>query len=181
MKQKPPLPPSAAASSELARASGSALLLTDTPPLSHSHLKFHLGLKMSALLPTHYVQEAIIVSAARITPMPSMPAAMLGLLNRRSQVLWVCDLALLLGLPASPITSQQYRLVLLQVGSSLLGLRVNEVDGIVNVPLEQLQPPPANVPSSLLPFLLGCWLQGSEVLLGLDADAIVRSPLFQPN
>jgi twitching motility protein PilI len=55
-------------------------------PQTHSYLRFSLG-PQSALLPTQQVQEAIAIPASRITPMPNLPPAMLGLINRRSQVL----------------------------------------------------------------------------------------------
>ncbi|WP_169614361.1 chemotaxis protein CheW [Nodosilinea sp. P-1105] len=145
---------------------------------AQSFLRFSLG-SQAALLPTHQVQEAVTTAAARITPMPNMPPALLGLINRRSQVLWVVDLALLLGLPVAYPNSQQYNLVLMQTGSVLLGLRVDHIDGIFATSLSQIQPPPNHVPLSLVPFLRGCVLQAGEVLLVLDADAILRAPALQ--
>ncbi len=111
--------------------------------------------------------------------MPNMPPALLGLINRRSQVLWVTDLALLLGLPVAYPNSQQYNLVLMQAGSVLLGLRVQAIEGILSFPSDQLQPPPAHIPNTLVPFLEGCVLQDREVLLALNAEAILRSPALQ--
>jgi len=159
-------------SSQGTMASQSALTITQ------SYLKFTLGLQ-AALIPTRQVQEAITISTARMTPMPNMPPALLGLINRRSQVLWVTDLALLLGLPVAFPNSQQYNLVLMQAGAVLLGLRVHTIEGILSLPVGQVQPPPPHVPSSLVPFLQGCVLQQGEVLLVLDAEAILRSPALQ--
>ena len=80
--------------------SGTAITPASAAPPTQSYLKFTLGLQ-AALLPTQQVQEAITIPTARITPMPNMPPALLGLINRRSQVLWVTDLALLLGAAGS--------------------------------------------------------------------------------
>lgn len=163
-------------STGLVPASQATTLAPKAAKFVDSHLKFNLGLQTPALIATRHVQEAITVPSARVAPMPNMPAAMLGLINRRSRVLWVTDLALLMGLPVAYPNSQQYKLVLLQVNRVLLGLRVHEIEGIVSAPPEQIQPAPAHVPHTLLPFLRGCILQTNEVQLVLDAEAILQSP-----
>lgn len=161
-----------------ANQAGSALAPRNLGALTNSYLRFDLG-QQPALLPTRQVQEAITIPAARVTPMPNMPPALLGLINRRSQVLWVADLALLLGLPVAYPSFQPYNLVLVQTGTGLLGLRVQQIDGILSISPEQIQAPPAHVPATLVPFLQGCVLQAGEVLLGLDAEALMRASVLQ--
>ncbi|HEY9736164.1 MAG TPA: chemotaxis protein CheW [Trichocoleus sp.] len=141
----------------------------------YTHLKFHLGVQTPVVMATRHIQEAITVPAHRVSPLPNMSPCMLGLINRRSRVLWVADMALLLGLPASYLNSQQYNLILLQVGAVSLALRVHEIDGILSITPEMIQPPPAHIPASLVPYLQGCILQSSEVMLALNAEAIVQS------
>ncbi len=154
------------------------------PPLetaatqSQSYLKFTLGFQ-GALMPTRQVQEAITMATARVTPMPNLPPALLGLINRRSQVLWVTDLALLLGIPIAYPNNQQYNIVLMQTRGVSLGLRVHTIEGILSLPRHQVQTPPAHIPNTLVPFLQGCVLQQGEVLLVLDGEAILRSPVLQ--
>ncbi|MBD2233638.1 chemotaxis protein CheW [Phormidium tenue] len=161
------------------QSSGEGSLATQAlTPLTHSYLRFTLGTQ-PALLPTRQVQEAIATPAARITPMPNMPPALLGLINRRSRVLWVVDLALLLGLPTAYPNSQQYNLVLMQLGTVALGLRVSQIDGILSLSPQHMQPAPTHVPPGLVPFLRGCVLQEGEVLLGLDGEALLRAPAMQ--
>ncbi|WP_017299223.1 chemotaxis protein CheW [Nodosilinea nodulosa] len=157
---------------------GAALAAQSLAPLTQSYLRFSLG-HQPALLSTRQVQEAIATPAASITPMPNMHPALLGLINRRSQVLWVVDLALLLGLPTAYPNSQQYHLVQMQVGTVALGLRVSRIDGILSLPPQHLQPAPAHVPPGLVPFLRGCVLQEGEVLLSLDGEALLRAPALQ--
>lgn len=162
----------------LGQGASTAIAPQATVAVTRSYLKFTLGLQ-AVLIPTGQVQEAITIPTARVTPMPNMPPALLGLINRRSRVLWVTDLALLLGLPVSFPNSQQYNLVLMQIGATTLGLRVNTIDGILSLPVQQIQPPPAHVPNSLVAFLQGCVLQQGEVLLVLNAEAILCSPALQ--
>lgn len=145
---------------------------------THSHLKFVLG-RYSALLPTRQVLEVITIPAASVTPMPNMPPAMLGLINRRSQVLWITDLSLLLGIPTAYPNSQQYSLVLLQVNQILLGLRVQEIENILSLPPHQICTPPAHLPAGLMPFLRGCYINKNAVLLVLNAEAILHAPALK--
>ena len=145
----------------------------------HTHLKFHLGIQTPAVMATRHIQEAITVPVQRVSPMPNMPPCMLGLINRRSRVIWVADMALLLGLTVAQTLSHQYNLILLQVGAVSLALRVHEIDGILSISPEMIQPPPAHIPAALVPYLQGCILQPAEVLLALNAEAIVQSSALQ--
>lgn len=146
---------------------------------THSYLKFSLG-KHKALLPTHQILEVVTVPTISITPMPNMPPALLGLINQRSQVFWVTDLALLLGLPAVYPNSQQYDLILLQLNQVLLALRVQEIINIINLTPQEIGAAPAHMPANLTPYLRGCLLQADEVVLALSAEAILRAPALQP-
>ena len=146
--------------------------------IGETYLKVQLGLKTSAVLSTQHVQEALVLPAHQLTPMPNMPACMLGLINRRSRVLWVVDLAQILGLPHPETSSQQNSLVLLHVGSISLALLVKQIEGITGCAPETIQSPPGYVTSALVPYLRGCILQQQEILLVLDAEAIVQSPLL---
>jgi positive phototaxis protein PixI len=156
-----------------------ALASTRLGQPSHTHLKFHLGAQTPAVMATQHIQEAITIPAQRVTPMPNMPPCMLGLINRRSRVVWVADMALLLGLPVTQALSHQYNLILLQVENGLLALRVHEIDGILSISPDMIQAPPSHIPSGLLPYLRGCILQPAEVLLALNAEAIIQSSTLQ--
>ncbi|MEM1308663.1 MAG: chemotaxis protein CheW [Cyanobacteria bacterium P01_H01_bin.153] len=160
------------------RPQGGAIAPKKLSQYTYSHLKFQLG-NFAALLPTHQILEAITLSAASLTPMPNMPPAMLGLINRRSQVLWVADLALLLGIPVIYPNSQQYSLVLLQLNQVLIGLRVHEISNIMNLLPEEICVPPAHIPAGIVPFLRGCYLQDREVLLVLNGESILHAPALQ--
>ncbi len=107
-----------------------------------------------------------------------MPAYVMGLLNRRSKVLWVIDLARMLGLPPIEINVQHYNIVIISNGTSTFGVIVQAVEGVVRLTAECIQSPIAQVSSSLVPYLRGCVLQEQEILLVLDAEAIMRSPLL---
>lgn len=144
-----------------------------------SFLRFHLTPKILAILPAPVVQEATVLSTRRITAMPNMPACLLGLTNRRSQVVWVASLVRLLGLPLPTRYRQQYSLVIIKVGTSTLALQVDAIEGIVTLPGDAIQPPPPQTSSTVLPYLRGCATYRDETLLLLDAEAILQSSELQ--
>lgn len=156
------------------------MLPTNRPqnPLGEAYLKFLLDSQTPVVLPMKQVQEVLVLSANRLTPMPNMPACIVGLMNRRSRVLWVIDLTRLLGTPALDLNVQQHTLVIVRPGTISLGVVVQRVDGMVWMTPEQIQPPPSHVPSSLLTYLRGCVLQEQEVWFVLDAPTLLQSPVL---
>ena len=74
---------------------------------------------------------------------------------------------------------QQYSLVIIKVGTSTLALQVEAIEGIVSVPSENIQPPPPQTSTAVLPYLRGCVVYRSETLLLLDAEAILQSSELQ--
>lgn len=159
----------------------SALSLTkkEKAPASESFLKFQLAPNISAVLSAYVVQEAAVLPMRRVMAMPNMPAALLGLINRRGKVLWVANLIRLLGLPVSARTAQQYSLVIVKGQQSSLALQVETIDGIISFPLTAVQPPPANVSPMILPYLQGCVVHMGETVFVLDAESILQSSALQ--
>lgn len=158
----------------------SALALSINPPqvkknLGNTYLKFQFGQQTPAVLLMNQAQEVVILPVERLTPMPNMPAHVMGLLNRRSKVLWVIDLARMMGLPGVEINVQHYNVVIIGNETATFGLIVQTVDGVVRLTPESLQSPIGQVSAGLVPYLRGCVLQEQEILLVLDAEAIMRN------
>ncbi|MGQ4650713.1 chemotaxis protein CheW [Lyngbya aestuarii] len=149
--------------------------------LGDAYLKFQFGQQTPAVLSMSQAQEVVVLPPERLTPMPNMPSFVMGLLNRRSRVLWVIDLARMLGLPPVETTVQQYNIVTIRDHSASLGLIVQTVEGVLRLTPECIQSPLGQVSSGLVPYLRGCILQEKEILLALDAEAIIQSPLFRGN
>lgn len=148
-----------------------------------AYLRFELCPHTPAVLFMRHVQEAMVLPARRLTPMPNMPACMLGLTNRRSRVIWVVDLAQMLGLAMLDANIQQYNLVMIQVGAVALGLAVQHIEGITWIDPDRIQSPIGQVMPSLVPYLRGCAVQQREekqdILLVLDAEAIAQSSILR--
>jgi positive phototaxis protein PixI len=103
---------------------------------------------------------------------------MLGLLNHKSRVLWVIDLAQLLGLQTQALTMQQYNIAIIRIGKKPLGLVVPEIKGIVRFVNETMISPIREVSPELTPYLRGCFSQGQEMLWVLDPEAMIQSPIL---
>lgn len=156
-----------------------------TKPIGETYLKFRLNAQTPAVFSMRSVQEALVLSTRRLTPMPNMPAPMMGLMNRRSRVIWVVDLAQLLELSILDSNIQQYTVILIQVGAVPLGLAVQQVEGMIRLQPDEIQSPVGQVSAALVPYLRGCALQQQEqkqeILLVLDAEAIIQAPILRSN
>ncbi len=143
-----------------------------------SYLKLRLSLEVSAVFPMRHVLEAMTLPTQQVTLMPNVSPCMLGLMNRRSRVLWVVSLAHFLGLPLPAIQPQQYSIVVVQVDVAPLGLAVHQVEGVTGIDPAIIQPPPGHISTKIVPYLSGCISQQQNIVLVLNAAAIIKSPLL---
>jgi positive phototaxis protein PixI len=149
------------------------------------YLKLKLTQEIIAALPMSHAEGVVVTSYSSLTVMPNMPNCVLGLFNRRSRVFWVVDLPQLLDLGAIAPDQQQLAIVIIRVDNIPLGLAVQEVQEVIRLNLEEIQSPVGTVGPGLVPYLKGCVLQEqpnrAEVLMILDSQAIVNSPVFTNN
>jgi twitching motility protein PilI len=147
--------------------------------LGEPHLRFQIAPDTTAVLPMQQVQEVLALPVQRLTPLPNLPERILGLMNRRSRVLWVVDLAHLLEIPGFERDRRHYDLVLLRIDTIGFAVAVQQIGGIVWLTADQRQPPPQHVSPQLQPFLSGCVLQESEIWLVLNGAAIAQASVLQ--
>ncbi len=75
------------------------------------------------------------------TPLPHSPGFVRGVINLRGVVLPVMDMSLRLGMePTDP--SQRHVIIVIKIGSQLVGLLVDSVSDILTVPVTDIQPAP---------------------------------------
>jgi chemotaxis signal transduction protein len=112
------------------------------------------------------------------TPVPNVPAWVLGLANLRGEVLSVVDLASYLGLPPSAAPG---RLMVVRTGAEPLtsGLVVGEVTGMLAVAGAHLTSPTAPVDERISPYLAGVYDTGQGVVSVLDFDRLLAAPAFR--
>lgn len=148
------------------------------PKLGDPYLRLQLDQQTAAILPMKFTQQVVVVPSRQVTPIPNMPNPVLGLLNQRSRVFWVVDLPQVLGLGSQNINSQQYNVVILQVGEASVGLVVNEVKGIARYTEDLIESHHGTVAANLVPYLQGCVMQPTGVLLVLHGEAILNSSIL---
>ncbi|AUT00341.1 chemotaxis protein CheW [Nostoc sp. CENA543] len=146
-----------------------------------TYLKFQLNQQSAAILSMNFTQEAVVLPVDAITPMPNMPACILGLMNWRSRIIWTIDLPRMLNLESLDNRWRQYNIIVIKVESLILGLVVQEIKGIAKFMPDEIRSPIGQVASSLVPYLQGCIAQPEEVFLVLDAKAIIKSSVLYSN
>jgi purine-binding chemotaxis protein CheW len=142
------------------------------------YLTFQLG-RESYGMGILKVQE--IVGVMPVTRMPRMPGFVRGLVNLRGKVIPVFDLRLKFGLEGREDTERTCIIVVrLSLGPGAaegeavtLGIIVDEVNEVVDVPGSQIEPAPAFGSVVDVSFLLGVGKVGSKVVMLLDADRIL--------
>jgi positive phototaxis protein PixI len=156
------------------------MVMQMTSSLEEAYLEFQLGTKGPVALPMASAEEVLTIRAQQVTPMPLMPACVLGLYNRRSRVSWVVDLSMLLGFKPLDMNIQQYTLIQIQAEGIPLSLAVQKVRGVLRLANERIQSPLGEETPTpeLTPYLRGYLPHGEGILTVLDAAAIVSSPLW---
>ena len=160
----------------------SKIILAQEPSknkVGDGYLKFQINQQITAIVDMNYTQEAVIVSVESVTAMPNMLPCILGLMNWRSRIIWVIDLPRMLNLESLDQRSRQYNVIVIKVESLLLGLVVQEIKGTAKFLPDEIHSPVGQVASSLVPYLRGCVVQQQEILLVLDAQAIVHSSILR--
>ncbi len=107
---------------------------------------------------THYVREVCPMN--ELTLLPGAPSFVLGIVNLRGRVLSVIDIGKLFDLPQRGVGDLD-RIVVLHHGEMEFGILGNTILGVVQVPIENLQPS--------LPTLTG---HRGELLKGITRDRV---------
>jgi positive phototaxis protein PixI len=154
------------------------------------YLRFQLTPEIPVLLSMERVQEALVVPANSISPLPNLPAFSIGLMNARDRVFLVIDLAQILGLPPLPINPRNYQVIVIQSSEmktdsseskKYIGLAVHGIRGVARFEIGELHSIAHGFPNCLDPYLLGSFGTEAEQILVLDADSIVNSPALLKN
>jgi len=154
------------------------------------YLKLDVTADLSALIALKSVQESAWVSSSMITPLPNLPACILGVMNARNQVLCVVDLARVLQVYERTVQRQNYAVVTVRLDAgrrstesvnNLLALKLHSIQGIVRLQADDITSPIDEFTPELTPFLRGCIVQDGHRIPVLDLDAIATAPTLVPS
>ncbi len=116
-----------------------------------------------------------------VTPLPQVPAWLLGVSNLRGDILAVLDLRLFFGHTA-PSSARRDRMLVLQTGRSQLtaGLVVDQVHGAGTIDPAAIRPPTAPVEGPVQQFLRGVAEHGERLLAILDPEKLLSGGELRP-
>lgn len=108
-----------------------------------------------------------------LTVVPSAPEAVQGLINLRGQIVTALDLRCRLGLPPRPDDALPMNVIVRSRGE-VVSLLVDDIGDVITVDTSpgglELEPTPANVPSTVQDVVSGVLALPDSILLVLDAD-----------
>lgn len=110
----------------------------------------------------------------RTTSLPHAPQFVRGVINLRGTVLPVVDLAMRLGLEETEPEDRNV-IIVVDVGSRVMGLRVDAVSDILSFTDDQLQPPPELATSSNAPFVKALTILEDRMVRLLDLQVVLPS------
>jgi positive phototaxis protein PixI len=152
-------------------------------------LRFQLVPDTAALLPISQLAEVLTIPVGQITPIPQLPAWVMGAYNWRGEALWMVDLAHLIGFTPwhqQGINTTCSAVVLRVCSMSMLDTNArNQMIGLVIHRAEMIEwcdsalfesPSSDVVTPELMPFLRQYYLKSNgESLAVLDDEVIVAA------
>ncbi len=111
-----------------------------------------------------------------VTRVPGVPSYIAGMANLRGQILPVIDLAARLGWGSTQV-SERHAIIVVQIGAQMVGLIVESVSDLVQVPADSLQQAPTMAESEESAFIEGLAPIGERMVLVLRLEALAGPEL----
>lgn len=116
-----------------------------------------------------YVSE--IAGVPEVTWIPDLPKFIKGVINLRGKVISVMDMRDRFSLPEKDYDVYT-SVIVMDIPGQSLGLIVDRVRDVVDIPQDRIEPPPSLVQASTGRFIQGLGKIGDEVSILLDAKEI---------
>jgi len=133
------------------------------------YLTFSVGNEEYAL-EIRYVTE--IVGMQKITDLPDMPEYVKGVINLRGKIIPVIDVRLRFGLEERNYDDRTC-IVVTRIIDSAVGLIVDLVNEVMNIPVEQISPPPKVRKDIQNRFIQGLGKVDADVKIILNVDKLL--------
>ena len=141
------------------------------PTEAHSFLTFYIGEE------TYGVQiEAVreIIGVQPVTPLPDVPKHIVGVINLRGRVIPVMCVRTRIGMETAPTTSRTC-IVVVMSGEDTVGLMVDTVSEVLDIPDSMVDTPP-RVGLGSKHFLKGLGHDEDSVRLIIDLPVLLGQP-----
>jgi purine-binding chemotaxis protein CheW len=117
------------------------------------------------------IKKALRVS--QITKVPDVPGFIAGVTNFRGEILALCDTKYFLGLGQSEKTGQA-EVIISDVTGEIAGMVVDKINGAMDIPEEDIQPPLSTLNTKLARYTRGQVRLGEDILIFLDLEKILN-------
>ncbi len=141
------------------RQAGSAVEMVEV-------LTFYLGTEIYAIN-VAYARSARLLE--QLTPVPCTPDFVAGVVNMQGTILSLLDISKFLGIRQEGITDLM-QIIVVEAAGLKVGVLANQVGEVTQIPLADLQEPPATVNGLSARYIKGVTLDG---LILLDLEAVL--------
>ena len=142
----------------------------DEDALKDRFLTFHLG-KESYGIEIRHVTEIIVMQ--EITKVPNLPEFIIGVVNLRGNVISVMDMRMRFHLETKEYDDRTC-IVVVNIKDLAIGLLVDAVNEVLNIPEEQVDPPPKTHSGIKSSYVMGMGKVDDQVKILLDIEKILQ-------
>src|SRR5579875_2787510 len=118
------------------------------------------------------VQE--IIRMVEITHVPRAPKFMEGVINLRGQLIPIIDLRTRFGMQRTPATKST-RIVVTEIGTKRVGIVVDSVSEVLNIPIENVEDAPEMVSGVGTEYIQGVGKLGDRLIIMLDLTMVITT------
>ena len=137
--------------------------------MSHQFCTFHVG-DLYLGIEVERVQE--VLRDCDITPVPTAPPSVRGLINLRGQIVTAVDLRTRFGITEA--FEGASTVLVLDAGSELLSLVVDRTGDVVEVDAKNFEKPPDTLKGESRRLIRGAYKLRKQLLLALDVEHAIH-------
>lgn len=142
----------------------------DEDALKDRFLSFHLG-KESYGIEIRHVTEIIVLQ--EITLVPDLPEFIIGVVNLRGNIISVMDMRKRFRMETKEYDDRTC-IVVVNINGFAIGLLVDTVNEVLNIPEEQVDPPPKTHSGAGSSYIMGMGKIGDQVKILLNMEKILE-------
>lgn len=116
-----------------------------------------------------------ILRVGRLTPVSTAPAFVLGVINLRGVIVTILDLRVFFGLEPGPVGAEA-RIIVAEGGGMVVGILVEQVEEIVDLPASQVKPPLSSAKGIVEDYVVGIAAHGDQMVVLIDLEKVLRNP-----
>ena len=142
----------------------------DEDTMEDRYLTFFIGEEVYGLAIRNVTE---IVGLQRITEVPDMPGYVLGVINLRGAVIPVVDVRLRFGIEQRE-PDERTCVIVVQLDDISVGLIVDTVSEVLDIPADNVAPPPNVIQNKPSRFVCGLGKIGEQVAIILEAGKLLK-------